>query len=32
MDDQSVIVVTFGTQDQLPDPIPDTFDFASVPQ
>lgn len=30
LDDRSVIVVTFGTADQLPDPIPSTFDFASV--
>jgi len=30
LDDQSVIVVTYGTADQLPDPIPSTFDFASV--
>ena len=32
LDDQSVIVVTYGTADELPDPIPSTFDFASVPQ
>jgi hypothetical protein len=32
LDDQSVVVLAFGTEDQLPDPIPDTFDFASVPQ
>ena len=32
LDDQSVIVVTYGTQKQLPDPIPSTFDFSSVPQ
>jgi hypothetical protein len=25
--DRSVIVVTFGTEDELPDPIPATFDF-----
>ncbi|HKN80270.1 MAG TPA: hypothetical protein VJZ98_02930 [Actinomycetota bacterium] len=30
LDDQSVIVVTYGTAEQLPDPIPSTFDFASV--
>jgi hypothetical protein len=30
LDDQTVIVVTYGTADQLPDPIPSTFDFASV--
>jgi hypothetical protein len=29
LDDQSVIVVTFGTPDQLPDPLP-TFDFSSI--
>jgi hypothetical protein len=29
LDDQSVVVVTFGTPDQLPDPIP-TFDFSSI--
>jgi hypothetical protein len=29
LDDQSVIVVTFGTPDELPDPIP-TFDFSSI--
>ena len=32
LDDQSVIVVTYGTEKQLPDPIPSTFDFSSVPQ
>ncbi|HET8526066.1 MAG TPA: hypothetical protein VFM81_05455 [Actinomycetota bacterium] len=32
LDDQSVIVVTYGTEKQLPDPIPSTFDFGSVPQ
>jgi hypothetical protein len=30
LDDQSVIVVTYGTQKQLPDPIPSTFDFSSI--
>jgi hypothetical protein len=30
--DQTVYVLTFGTEDELPDPIPDSFDFASVPQ
>jgi hypothetical protein len=30
LDDETVIVVAFGTEDQLPDPIPATFDFASV--
>jgi hypothetical protein len=28
-DDQSVVVVTFGTPEQLPDPLP-TFDFSSI--
>ncbi len=32
LDDQRVIVLTLGTPEQLPDPIPATFDFASVPQ
>jgi len=32
LDDQSVIVVTYGTEKQLPDPIPSTFDFSTVPQ
>jgi hypothetical protein len=32
LDDQSVVVVTYGTADELPDPIPSTFDFSSVPQ
>ena len=30
LDDQTVIVVSYGTPDELPDPIPSTFDFASV--
>jgi hypothetical protein len=30
--DQDVIVVTFGTPDELPSPIPTSFDFSSVPQ
>jgi hypothetical protein len=30
LDDQSVIVVTFGTPDELPDPVPSTFDFGSI--
>jgi hypothetical protein len=30
LDDQNVIVVTYGTAAELPDPIPSTFDFASV--
>lgn len=29
LDDQSVIVVTYGTQAQVPDPLP-TFDFSSI--
>jgi hypothetical protein len=29
LDDHSVVVVTFGTPDQIPDPIP-TFDFSSI--
>ena len=32
LDDQSVVVITYGTEKQLPDPIPSTFDFSSVPQ
>ncbi len=30
LDDQSVVVVTFGTPDELPNPIPSTFDFGSI--
>lgn len=30
LDDQTVIVVTFGTPDEEPDPIPSTFDFSSI--
>jgi hypothetical protein len=30
--DQQVVVVTYGTADELPDPIPATFDFSSIPQ
>jgi hypothetical protein len=30
LDDQSVIVVAYGTKAELPDPIPSTFDFSSV--
>jgi hypothetical protein len=30
LDDQSVIVVTFGTEAELPSPIPNAFDFSSV--
>ena len=32
LDDRAVIAMTFGTQAELPDPIPSTFDFSSVPQ
>jgi hypothetical protein len=27
LDDQTAIVLAYGTQDQLPDPIPNSFDF-----
>lgn len=30
--DQAVVVLAYGTRDELPDPIPSTFDFGSVPQ
>ena len=30
LDDETVIVVTFGTPQELPDPIPSTFDFTTV--
>jgi hypothetical protein len=30
LSDQAVIVLAFGTSDELPDPIPTTFDFGSV--
>jgi len=30
LDDQSVIVVTYGTPAELPDPIPSSFDFSSI--
>ncbi len=30
MNDQDVIVVTYGTPQELPNPIPSTFDFSSV--
>jgi hypothetical protein len=30
LEDQAVIVVTFGTEDELPEPIPSTFDFTTV--
>jgi len=32
LEDQSVVVLTYGAEDELPDPIPSTFDFGSVPQ
>jgi hypothetical protein len=32
LDDETVIVLTFGTPQELPDPIPSTFDFTTVPQ
>ena len=30
LDDQSVVVVTYGTQEQLPNPIPSSFDFSTI--
>jgi hypothetical protein len=30
LDDQSVIVVTYGSKNELPDPIPSSFDFSVV--
>jgi hypothetical protein len=30
--DQQVVVIAYGTEDELPDPIPTEFDFGSVPQ
>jgi hypothetical protein len=30
LDDQRVIVIAYGTQDELPDPIPSEFDFSSI--
>ena len=30
LDDQTVIVVTYGTAAEVPDPIPSTFDFSSL--
>jgi hypothetical protein len=30
LNDQLVIVITYGTQDELPDPIPSEFDFSSI--
>lgn len=32
LSDQEVVVITYGTADEVPDPIPVDFDFASVPQ
>ncbi|MGZ8604033.1 MAG: hypothetical protein ACXWX9_04670 [Actinomycetota bacterium] len=32
LDNQAVFVLAYGTVDEVPDPIPSTFDFASVPQ
>lgn len=32
VENQAVVVVTYGTEEELPDPIPSSFDFASVPQ
>jgi hypothetical protein len=30
LNDQLVIVITYGTDDELPDPIPSEFDFSSI--
>jgi hypothetical protein len=30
LDDQTVIVVAYGTPSELPDPIPSSFDFSSI--
>ena len=30
LDDHSVVVVTFGSSSELPNPIPSTFDFSSI--
>ena len=30
LDDQSVVVVTYGSEKQLPDPIPSSFDFSTI--
>jgi hypothetical protein len=30
LNDQLVIVITYGTEDELPDPIPSEFDFSSI--
>jgi hypothetical protein len=32
LNDEAVIVLTFGTPDQLPNPIPSSFDFSSITQ
>ena len=29
LDDLSAVVITYGTEDQVPDPMPDTFDFGA---
>lgn len=31
LEDLDVIVVTYGSEDQLPDPIPSTHDFSAIP-
>jgi hypothetical protein len=30
LNDQLVVVITYGTEDELPDPIPSEFDFSSI--
>ena len=30
LDDQATIVLTYGTQDELPNPVPSSFDFGSL--
>ena len=30
LDPESVIVVTYGTEEELPDPVPSSFDFSSI--
>ena len=32
VEDQAVVVMTYGTEAELPSPIPATFDFSSVPE
>jgi hypothetical protein len=32
LNDREVVVVSYGTQEEVPDPIPVDFDFDSVPQ